>query len=73
MDSETGECGERRLEHREARVEEEFLQFVEKQMSNGQACGSQFTYFAGPTRSTFRVDFDRNGKVINIAGKVGPP
>src|SRR5215469_15186566 len=32
---------------------EEFLQFVEKQMNNGQAWGSQFTYF-GPIRSTFR-------------------
>lgn len=52
---------------------EEFLQFVEKQMSNGQAWGSQFTYFAGPTRNTFRVDFDRNGKVINIAAMAGPP
>jgi hypothetical protein len=55
------------------RSKEEFVQFVEKQMSNGQAWGSQFTYFAGPTRNTFRVDFDRNGKVINVAGMVGPP
>lgn len=51
---------------------EEFLQFVEKQMSNGQAWSSQFTYFGLPTRNTFRVDFDRNGRVINIAGMVGP-
>jgi len=52
---------------------DEFLQFVEKQMSNGQNWGSQFTYFSGPIRSTFRVEFDRSGKVIKIAGPVGPP
>lgn len=52
---------------------EEFLQFVEQQMSNGQAWNSQFTYFAGATRATFRVDFDRSGKVVNVAGLVGPP
>jgi hypothetical protein len=52
---------------------DEFLQFVEKQMSNGQDWGSQFTYFSGPIRSTFRVDFDRSGKVIKITGLVGPP
>ena len=52
---------------------DEFLQFVEKQMSNGQNWGSQFTYFSGPIRSTFRVEFDGSGKVIKITGLVGPP
>jgi len=53
-------------------TKEEFLPFVAQQMSNGQAWSSQFTYFGVPTRNTFRVDFDRSGKVINIAGMVGP-
>ena len=53
--------------------QEEFIEFVEKQMSNGQAWSSQFTYYAGPTRNTFRVDFDRNGKVVEITGMAGPP
>jgi hypothetical protein len=52
---------------------EEFLPFVAQQMSNGQAWSTQFTYYAGPTRNTFRVDFDSTGKVTNIAGLVGPP
>ena len=46
----------------------EFLQFVEKQMSNGQAWASGFTYLSGPIRCGFRVDFDRNGKVSNVTG-----
>jgi len=52
---------------------EDFVQFVAHEMSNGQAWGSQLTYFAGAIRNTFRVDFDPNGKVRNVAGMVVRP
>lgn len=52
---------------------EELVQFVEKRMSNGKAWSCQFTYLAGSIRNTFRVDFDRNGKVINVSGMGGGP
>jgi hypothetical protein len=52
---------------------EELIQVVEKRMGNGKAWNSQFTYFAGPIRHTFRVDFDRDGKVTNISGMGGGP
>ena len=55
------------------RSKAEFLEFVDQQMSNGQAWNTQLTYFAGPIRNTYRVDFDANGKVINVSGMVGAP
>jgi hypothetical protein len=58
---------------RSAVSKEEFLQFVEKQVGNRLAWGSPFTYFAGPTRKPFRVDFNQSGQVVNIAGTVGSP
>ena len=52
---------------------EEFVEFVQQKMNNGKAWNTQFTYFAGPIRNTFRTDFDANGKVINISGMVTKP
>ncbi len=51
----------------------DFIDFAEQTMNNGQAWNSQFTYFAGPIRNTFRVDFDASGKVINVSGMAGGP
>ena len=55
------------------RSKAEFLDFVGQQMSNGKPWNSQLTYFAGGLRNTYRVDFDTNGKVINVSGMVGAP
>lgn len=52
---------------------DEFVQFVGQEMSNGKSWNSQFTYYGGPIRSTFRVDFDASGKVVNISGMAGGP
>jgi hypothetical protein len=52
---------------------EEFVQFIGQQMNNGKSWNSQFTYFAGPVRNTFRVDFDANGRVVNVSGMGGGP
>lgn len=51
----------------------DFLDFAEQTMNNGQAWNSQFTYFAGAMRNTFRVDFDASGKVVNVSTMVGAP
>jgi hypothetical protein len=52
---------------------EELFQLLETRMRNGKAWNSPFTYFAGPIPHNFRVDFDQNGKVINISGMGGGP
>jgi len=52
---------------------EEFVQFIGQQMNNGKSWNSQFTYVAGPVRNTFRVDFDANGRVVNVSGMGGGP
>ncbi len=51
----------------------DFVDFAEQTMNNGQAWNSQFTYFAGGIRNTFRVDFDASGKVINVSSMGGGP
>lgn len=51
---------------------EEFVDFIGQQM-NGKNWSSQFTYFAGPLRNTFRVDFDANGRVVSVSGMGGGP
>lgn len=53
--------------HKTLTSKAEFVQFVSQQMNNGKAWGSQFTYYAGPVRNTFRVDFDASGKVTNVS------
>ncbi len=55
------------------RTKLDFVDFAEQTMKNGQAWNSQFTYFAGGIRNTFRVDFDASGKVINVSGIGGGP
>ncbi len=52
--------------HKTLTSKAEFVQFVSEQMNNGKAWGSQFTYYAGSVRNTFRVDFDAGGKVIHV-------
>jgi hypothetical protein len=52
---------------------DEFVQFVGQEMSNGKPWNSQFTYYAGPIRNTFRVDFDASGKVVSISEMGGGP
>lgn len=51
----------------------DFVDFAEQTMNNGQAWNSQFTYFAGGIRNTFRVDFDASGRVINVSKMGGGP
>lgn len=55
------------------RSKAEFLDFVDQQMSNGQAWNTQLTYLAGPIRNTYRVNFDASGKVLNVSSMVGGP
>ena len=52
---------------------DEFLDFLDQEMTRGTAWNSQFTYYAGPIRNTYRVDFDPNGKVVRVSSMGGGP
>jgi hypothetical protein len=51
---------------------DELIEVVEKEMAQGGNCGIQFTYMGVP-RSTFRVDFDKQRKVMDVSDTVGRP
>ena len=55
------------------RSKSEFLDFVDQEMSHGTAWNSQFTYYAGPIRNAYRVDFDTNDRVVHVSSMGGGP